>query len=38
MAPPSGSPPMVEITTLMVLGKGMEATHIHAYAFYMQGD
>lgn len=33
-----GSPPMVETTTLLALGKGMEAAHIHAEAFYMQGD
>jgi ferredoxin-NAD(P)+ reductase (naphthalene dioxygenase ferredoxin-specific) len=33
-----GSPPMVETTTLMVLGKGVEAARIHADAFYMQGD
>lgn len=33
-----GSPPMVETTTLVALGKGMEAAHIHADAFYMQGD
>jgi ferredoxin-NAD(P)+ reductase (naphthalene dioxygenase ferredoxin-specific) len=28
-----GSPPMVETTTLMVLGKGVEAARIHADAF-----
>lgn len=33
-----GSPPMVETTMLVALGKGMEAAHIHAEAFYMQGD
>lgn len=33
-----GSPPMVETTTLVALGKGMEAAHIHAEAFYLQGD
>lgn len=33
-----GSPPMVETTTLVALGNGMEAVHIHADAFYMQGD
>jgi ferredoxin-NAD(P)+ reductase (naphthalene dioxygenase ferredoxin-specific) len=33
-----GSPPMVETTTLMVLGKGVEAGGIHADAYYMQGD
>ena len=33
-----GSPAMVETTTLMALGKGMEAAHIHADAFYLQGD
>ncbi|KQP49179.1 2Fe-2S iron-sulfur cluster-binding protein [Pseudorhodoferax sp. Leaf274] len=33
-----GSPPMVETTMLVALGKGIEATHIHAEAFYMQGD
>ena len=33
-----GSPPMVETTTLVALGKGIEATNIHAEAFYMQGD
>lgn len=33
-----GSPPMVETTTLLAIGKGMEAAHIHAEAFYMQSD
>ncbi len=33
-----GSPPMVETTTLLALGKGMETSHIHAEAFYLQGD
>ena len=33
-----GSPPMVETTTLLALGKGLEAAHLHAEAFYMQGD
>lgn len=33
-----GSPAMVETTMLVALGKGMEAAHIHAEAFYMQGD
>lgn len=33
-----GSPPMVETTTLTVLGKGVEAARIHADAFYPQGD
>lgn len=33
-----GSPPMVETTTLVALGKGMEAAQIHSDAFYMQGD
>ena len=33
-----GSPPMVETTTLMALGKGMEAACIHVDAFYMQGE
>jgi len=28
----------VETTTLLALGKGMEAAHLHAEAFYMQGD
>jgi ferredoxin-NAD(P)+ reductase (naphthalene dioxygenase ferredoxin-specific) len=34
----SGSPPMVETTALVVQGKGMDPAHIHADAFYMQGD
>jgi ferredoxin-NAD(P)+ reductase (naphthalene dioxygenase ferredoxin-specific) len=33
-----GSPPMVETTTLLALGKGMDAANIHADAFYMRGD
>ncbi len=33
-----GSPPMVETTTLIALGKGIDPAHIHADAFYMQGD
>ena len=33
-----GSPPMVETTTLVALGLGLDAAHIHAEAFYMQGD
>ncbi|BEU98855.1 2Fe-2S iron-sulfur cluster binding domain-containing protein (plasmid) [Acidovorax sp. DW039] len=33
-----GSPAMVETTTLLALSKGMETSHIHAEAFYMQGD
>lgn len=33
-----GSPPMVETTTLVALGKGMEVAQIHADAFYMHGD
>ncbi len=33
-----GSPPMVETAMLVALGKGMEPAHIHADAFYMQGD
>jgi len=31
-----GSPPMVETTTLVALGKGIAASHIYADAFYMQ--
>lgn len=33
-----GSPPMVETTTLVAMGLGLEAVHIHADAFYLQGD
>jgi ferredoxin-NAD(P)+ reductase (naphthalene dioxygenase ferredoxin-specific) len=33
-----GSPPMVETTTLVAMGLGLEAAHIHADAFYLQGD
>lgn len=33
-----GSPPMVETTMLVAVGKGMNAADIHAEAFYMQGD
>ena len=33
-----GSPAMVETTTLMALGKGMDVAHIYADAFYIQGD
>lgn len=33
-----GSPPMVETTTLVAMGLGLEAAHIHADAFYMRGD
>jgi ferredoxin-NAD(P)+ reductase (naphthalene dioxygenase ferredoxin-specific) len=33
-----GSPPMVEATTVVVRRKGIEATHIHADAFYSQGS
>ena len=34
----AGSPPMVETTSLVAMGLGLEAAHIHADAFYMQGD
>ncbi len=33
-----GSPPMVETTTLVALGKGIPAAHIYADAFYPQGN
>ena len=34
----AGSPPMVETTSLVAMGLGLEAAHIHADAFYLQGD
>jgi naphthalene 1,2-dioxygenase ferredoxin reductase component len=33
-----GSPPMVEATMLVALGKGIAAAHIYADAFYLQGS
>ncbi|SAI68548.1 CDP-6-deoxy-delta-3%2C4-glucoseen reductase [Bordetella ansorpii] len=33
-----GSPPMVETAMVVMRSKGMEAAHIYAEAFYMQGD
>ena len=33
-----GAPPMVEAATLLVRGKGIEADHIHADAFYDAGE
>lgn len=33
-----GSPPMVETTMLVALGKGIPAAHIYADAFYPQGN
>ncbi|MFT3717481.1 2Fe-2S iron-sulfur cluster-binding protein [Pseudorhodoferax sp.] len=33
-----GTPPMVETTTLVALGKGIDPMHVHADAFYMQGN
>lgn len=33
-----GSPPMVETTMMVARSKGMDAAHVYADAFYMQGD